>query len=320
MLSHTTIPAPEESKAIVLVVDDSPDVHRLLKARLRSEGVELAHAENGREGIRLAREIAPAAILLDLDMPVMDGFEVLRGLKDDARTLEIPVIILSGLQSPQEKVTAFDLGAIDYITKPFDVTELRVRVRAALRMYRLLQMLSQRAQIDGLTGLWNRALFQSRWSEEVSRSSRHGRALSLAMIDADHFKSINDTYGHPTGDGVLQGIGKLLQREARTSDVCARYGGEEFAVIMPDTGPNEAKVFCERVRLALEAVTWPRHPERKVTCSIGVAGTSCGFPISPEHWVELADRNLYAAKKGGRNQCVVSDISETSAMKLARSA
>jgi diguanylate cyclase (GGDEF)-like protein len=307
----------EEAKSLVLVIDDSPDVHRLLKARLRQEAVDLLHAENGPDGIKLATETSPVVILLDLDMPEMDGFEVLRALKDNPKTLEVPVIILSGLQSPQEKVTAFDLGAVDYITKPFDLTELRVRVRSALRMYRLLQMLSQRAQIDGLTGLWNRAYFQTRWSEEVSRSSRHNRPLSVAMFDADHFKSINDTYGHPAGDSVLQGIGKVLQREARTSDICARYGGEEFVVIMPDTAPNDAKVFCERVRVAIESVAWPRHPERKVTCSIGIAGAAESVLLTPEQWIELADRNLYAAKKGGRNQSVLTDVSPAG-LKLAK--
>jgi diguanylate cyclase (GGDEF)-like protein len=307
----------EEAKSLVLVIDDSPDVHRLLKARLRQEAVYLLHAENGPAGIKLATETSPVVILLDLDMPEMDGFEVLRALKDNPKTLEVPVIILSGLQSPQEKVTAFDLGAVDYITKPFDLTELRVRVRSALRMYRLLQMLSQRAQIDGLTGLWNRAYFQTRWSEEVSRSSRHNRPLSVAMFDADHFKSINDTYGHPAGDSVLQGIGKVLQREARTSDICARYGGEEFVVIMPDTAPNDAKVFCERVRVAIESVAWPRHPERKVTCSIGIAGAAESVLLTPEQWIELADRNLYAAKKGGRNQSVLTDVSPAG-LKLAK--
>ncbi len=302
-------PQLEESKPIVLVVDDSTDVHRLLKARLRHEELELVCVDNGVEGLAKAESINPAIILLDLDMPGTDGFEVLRTLKENGKTLNIPVIILSGLQSPQDKVTAFDLGAVDYITKPFDLTELRVRVRSVLKMYRLLQMLSQRAQIDGLTGLWNRAFFQSRWAEECARSQRHQRPLSIAMIDADHFKSVNDTYGHPAGDAVLQGIGKVLQKNARASDVCCRYGGEEFVVVMPDTSAADAKAFCERVRQELEQVVWPRHPERKITCSIGVAGSSGATGVSPEQWIELADRNLYSAKKTGRNQVVVSDLS-----------
>jgi two-component system cell cycle response regulator len=312
-------PQLEEAKPIVLVVDDSPDVHRLLKARLRNEELELVCIESGTEGIARAEALIPAIILLDLDMPGTDGFEVLRTLKENSKTLNIPVIILSGLQSPQDKVTAFDLGAVDYITKPFDLTELRVRVRSVLKMYRLLQMLSQRAQIDGLTGLWNRAFFQSRWAEEYARVARHNRPLSIAMVDADHFKSVNDTYGHPAGDAVLQGIGKLLQKNARSSDVCCRYGGEEFVVIMPDTNAADAKIFCERFRTELEQIVWPRHPERKVTCSIGVAGCSGATGVSAEQWIELADRNLYSAKKTGRNQVVVSDVTGQG-IKVARAA
>src|SRR5215831_3002749 len=184
----------DETKPTVLVIDDSADVHRLLRARLRHEEIELISAEGGRGGIETAKTARPAMILLDLDMPDMDGFEVLRHLKNDPVTLDTPVIVLSGLQSAQDKVMAFDLGAVDYITKPFNLTELRVRVRSALKMHRLVQMLAQCAQLDGLTGLWNRAYFDKRWSDEVAGSLRHKRPLSLAMIDVDHFKSVNDTF------------------------------------------------------------------------------------------------------------------------------
>src|SRR6185369_15871448 len=186
-----------ETQPTVLVIDDSPDVHRLLRARLRHEDLELVASDGGKRGLEMARASKPAMILLDLDMPDMDGFEVLRYLKNDPATLDIPVIVLSGLQGAQDKVMAFDLGAVDYITKPFNLTELRVRVRSALRMHRLVQMLAQCAQLDGLTGLWNRAYFDKRWSDEVGASLRHRRPLSLAMIDADHFKTVNDAFGHP---------------------------------------------------------------------------------------------------------------------------
>jgi diguanylate cyclase (GGDEF)-like protein len=298
----------DQSQPMVLVIDDSQDVHRLLRARLRHEEIELVGADNGREGLEKARTTRPAMILLDLDMPDMDGFEVLRHLKNDQTTLDIPVIVLSGLQSAQDKVTAFDLGAVDYITKPFNLTELRVRVRSALKMYRLVQMLAQCAQLDGLTGLWNRAYFDKRWSDEVAASLRHKRPLSLAMIDVDHFKSVNDTFGHPAGDAVLQGIAKALQRECRQEDIACRYGGEEFALIMPDTAPAAALVVCERMRGCLTEVVWPRHPERPVTVSMGLAGSACGIDVEPARWIELADRNLYGAKKTGRNRVVSSDI------------
>ena len=142
---------------VVLVIDDSQDVHRLLKARLKREELEIASAMSGEEGIALAKKGAPSIVLLDLDMPGMDGFETLRRFKEDSDLRGVPVIVLSGLQSPHDKVTAFDLGAVDYVTKPFELTELRVRVRSALRIQQLMTMLAQRAQVDGLTGLWNRA-------------------------------------------------------------------------------------------------------------------------------------------------------------------
>jgi len=295
-------PQLESTQPRVLVIDDSADVHRLLKARLRHEDLELLAASSGKEGIDAAKASGPAMILLDLDMPDMDGFEVMRRLKDDQATLSIPVIVLSGMQSAQDKVMAFDLGAVDYITKPFNLTELRVRVRTALRLHRLLWILSQRAQIDGLTGLWNRAFFDRRWSDELAGCIRHGRPLSLALMDVDHFKSINDTYGHPAGDSVLQRMAGLLQRESRQEDIVCRYGGEEFALIMPDTTPEAASGVCERMRQLLAEIAWPRHPERPVTISMGLIGAAKAPDIPGARWIELADQNLYAAKRAGRNQ------------------
>jgi len=298
----------EELKPVALLIDDSPDVHKLLSMRLRSEGIDVLSAGDGAEGLRLARDTLPSVVLLDIDMPGMDGFEVLRTLKDTDATLHVPVIMLSGLHSPHDKVTAFDLGAVDFITKPFDVTELRVRVRSALRVSHLLRMLSQRAQIDGLTGLYNRAHFNARWEQEVAATQRHHRPLSLALFDLDHFKSVNDTYGHPAGDAAIQGLAKLLQRECRQSDVACRYGGEEFALIMPETPAQEAGAVCERVRDALGAIVWPRHPERAITCSVGVAGSGGGPGIPAERWIEVVDRNLYRAKKEGRNRVVFTPV------------
>ncbi|MFN0134030.1 MAG: diguanylate cyclase [Phycisphaerales bacterium] len=295
------IARPVEGTPLVLLIDDCAEVHRLMRARLRHEELELASCWGGKAGLEEAIRRKPALVLLDLDMPDLDGFEVLRALKSHSETLDIPVIILSGLQSSQDKVTAFDLGAIDYITKPFNLTELRVRIRSALKMHRLILMLAQRAQIDGLTGLWNRAYFDKRWTESVAACHRHGRPLSLAMIDLDHFKSINDAYGHPAGDSVLQGLARVLQREPRQEDVACRYGGEEFTLIMPDTGPDEARIVCERVRAAIHAIAWPRHPERPVTCSVGLAGAAGSVETSAAEWLESADRALYLAKQSGRN-------------------
>ena len=311
-MSELTTPTesmPASVSPTVLLIDDAVDVHRLLKARLSGEAISLLSAMGGEEGLQLARGSSPAIILLDLDMPGMDGFEVLRQLKDDAATVDIPVIVLSGLSSPHDKVTAFDLGAVDYIGKPFELTELRVRVLSALRLHNLLRMLEQRAQIDGLTGLWNRAHFDRRWEEEVARAGRHKRPLSLAVLDLDHFKSINDTYGHPAGDAVIQDAAAIIQHEARASDIPCRYGGEEFVIIMTDTSPEDATHLCERIRMQVEARSWPRHPTRRVTISVGVAGAMPGVKHSAAEWLERADRALYTAKQSGRNRVHLDNLS-----------
>lgn len=298
----------EASRPLVLAVDDSIDVLRLLKARLRHETLDFETASTGAEGLEMAKRLNPALILLDIELPDIDGFEILRKLKERPETVQTPVIMLSGLSSAHDKVTAFDLGAVDYVTKPFDIAELRVRIRAAIRTHLLLQMLAQRAQIDGLTGLWNRAYFDRRLSEELARCARHERPVSLAIFDIDRFKLINDTYGHPAGDAVLTGFASLLRREIRETDIPCRYGGEEFALIMPDTCPEDALAVCERIRTTLEQVAWPRHPDHAVTASIGIAGSNrCGFHTESA-WLETADRNLYAAKSAGRNRTIWSTM------------
>jgi diguanylate cyclase (GGDEF)-like protein len=308
-----------DAKPRVLIIDDSVDVHRLLSARLRTEGIELVSAFTGEEGLRLAADptVLPSLVLLDMDMPGLHGLSVLQALKADNATLEIPVIVVSGNQMAQDKVRAFDLGAVDYVTKPFEMTELRVRVRQALRMRQLIQMLGQRAQIDGLTGLWNRSFFNQRWGEEYARAARYGHPLSVAMADVDHFKSINDTYGHAAGDMVLQGVGKVLLRECRQHDLVCRYGGEEFVIVMPETSAPDAASVCERIRVSLERERWPRHPDRIVTASIGVAGSCGGVTITPDQWIEVADGNLYGAKRSGRNRVIWSDITAQGAVPSA---
>ncbi|MEO1535582.1 MAG: diguanylate cyclase [Planctomycetota bacterium] len=296
----------ETARHRVLITDDAQDVHRLLGARLKQERLELLNALDGKSAIDLARSEQPSLILLDLDMPGMDGFEVLRHLKASDDTHGIPVIVLSGLQSPADKVTAFDLGAVDYVTKPFDLMELRVRVRSALRMADLVSMLAQRAHIDGLTGLYNRVAFEERWAQSFAENQRHGKPLSLTIFDLDHFKSINDTYGHPAGDEALRTFGRLLQRECRQSDVPCRFGGEEFVMIMPETGSDDAAFVCNRIREELEAIEWPAHPERKVTVSCGVLGATSPATMSASDWIQATDEMLYAAKNGGRNRVMSS--------------
>jgi len=299
----------DETLPLVLIIDDAPEVHALLRSRLATEEICFVEAATGEEGLSLAQYRSPAMILLDIDLPGLNGFEVLKALKDDARTHTIPVIILSAECTPESKVRAFDLGAVDFVTKPFEFTELRVRVRSALRVHQLVQMLAQKAQIDGLTGLWNRMFFDRRWAEEHSRNQRQGHALSVALLDVDHFKQVNDTFGHPAGDSVLQALAKTIVRESRATDLACRYGGEEFALVMPDADVNAARIVCERIRLSIEADVLPRINGRVITVSIGIAGASERVSISAEEWVETADKNLYIAKRNGRNRCESTDMS-----------
>ncbi|MBX3385482.1 MAG: diguanylate cyclase [Phycisphaeraceae bacterium] len=304
---------------LVLLVDDSVDVHRLLQARLRHEQFQLIGATSGAEALQLAETMPVACILLDLDMPVMDGFEVLRALKDKSSTHSVPVIVLSGLNSSDDKVTAFDLGATDYVTKPFDLSELRARLRASLRLNHLLTLLAERADVDGLTGLGNRAHFNKRWSEQFAEASRYGHALSLAMLDVDHFKKINDTYGHPAGDEVLQRVASVLQSSCRQFDVPCRFGGEEFALIMPNTGPADAAKVAERIRQEMADLQFPRHPEQRMTISIGLAGTDGGVgAMNAEEWLESADKGLYQAKRTGRNKVTVNNLTPSQTLRLAK--
>lgn len=303
-------PQEQPARPIVLVVDDSPLVHRLLKARLRDETIELHHAHSGKEALEFIYSHDVATVLLDLSMPGMDGFEVLRDIGSKEGASHVPVIVLSGQQDSQDKIMAFALGAMDYITKPFDLAELRARMRSALRIHRLVRMLNERAQLDGLTGLWNRSHLDERLAQLVSSAERSNRPLSLALLDLDHFKSVNDNYGHPAGDAALQGAADVITASARGSDIPCRYGGEEFAILMPETTPDQARTLCERIRAAIEARHWPSHPDRKITVSIGVCGAEGATGVDPSQWLAHADAALYQAKEGGRNRVVVKPLTK----------
>lgn len=310
--------ASTENKPKVVLIDDSVDVHRLLKTRLRTEPIDLEVFGDGKEGVAYCVQHRPSLVLLDLDMPVMDGFAVLRALRSDPATMNTSVVVLSSLTESQDKVAAFDLGATDYVTKPFDFSELRARVRSALRTQRLVQLLAERAEVDGLTGLANRAAFNRRWAQEAGESQRYGRPLSLAVLDIDHFKKINDTYGHPAGDEVIQGFARVISGHTRDCDIACRYGGEEFCIIMPETAPEAAKIVGERIREAMMDAVWPRHPEHTVTVSCGIAGIAAGqSALTAEQWLDRADKALYNAKHGGRNRVVVDLIEAGPPLKMA---
>lgn len=289
----------------VLVIDDSDFIHKLIRVRLRPERLEVTGEYEGERGIERAISDLPDLILLDIDLPQMDGFEVCRRLKEHPTTRNLPIIFLTGTTSTDSKVRGLDLGAVDYVTKPFDDVELRARVRAALRTKRLQDMLEQQSFLDGLTGLWNRSYLNRRLEAEITVAQRYGRPLSVVLIDIDHFKRVNDTYGHLFGDVVLQGIAQELHEYARRSDIVTRYGGEEFALLLTDTPMHGAAGVAERMRAAIETRIFEARSEQvSVTASFGIATTE-EIPESaePEGIIGVADRALYAAKDAGRN-CV----------------
>lgn len=301
------MPIEEPRRPRVLAIDDSDLVHRLLRARLRHERIDLHSTHTAESGIKAARELQPDVILLDIDLEDLDGFEVLARLKADPETRDLAVIFVSASAETMDRVRGLDLGAVDFVGKPFDVTELRARVRSALRTQRLLRMLSQRAQLDGLTGLWNRAHFDERLESELSGSLRHGTQISLILVDLDRFKNLNDTHGHPFGDEVLERTASVLTG-GRAQDVACRYGGEEFAIILPGTGIEEAADVAERHRGKIEEITWTDRPDVSISGSFGVADLSC-LPGAPtiESLVKIADAALYKAKTAGRNQVFRAD-------------
>ena len=287
----------------VLIVDDSPDALALAKARLGKEGLELICADGGRAGLETASREKPDLILLDVDMPDLSGFDVCRSLKANDELCMIPIIFLSGSGGPEDKVKGLNLGAVDYVTKPFDAFELRARVNAALRTKHMQDLLIEHARIDPLTGLTNRRGLMERLRQEWSRIQRYGGVLSFIMGDVDHFKRLNDTYGHTTGDRALCEIAGAIAGQCRETDLPVRYGGEEFAIVVPDEAAGAARL-AERCRQAIENIRLNIGPETaRMTASFGVVDAADAD--SPETMIQQADEALYRAKDAGRNRVEV---------------
>lgn len=303
----------------VLAIDDSPEIHALLGVHLRPEGVELTSAVEWERGLELAFTRNPDLILLDVELPGTSGLDLCRRLKDNPRTQAIPVIFLTASSEVSMKVHGFDLGAVDYVTKPFHPAELRARVRAALRMKRAQDLLTERAQVDALTGLRNRAFFDARLASEVQDANATGKPLSLVLIDLDHFKRVNDGYGHPFGDLVLQRVGDVLLRTVRQCDAACRYGGEELALILPNVHREAARTIADRVRDAIRTMSFvPRGQRLTVTASFGVAEladvsdvASAGIGYETSALLAAADSALYRAKDNGRDCVCVYERQQT---------
>jgi two-component system, cell cycle response regulator len=302
----------------VLIIDDDPNALEVAKARLKKEELEIVCAQGGVLGLKAARTEEPDLILLDLDMPDISGFDVCRTLKADSELCMIPVLFLSSSTTADDKIAGLDLGAVDYVTKPFDAFELRARVRAALRTKHLQDMLFEHAHIDPLTGLPNRRALMERLHQEWARIERHGGRLSFIMADIDNFKHINDHYGHNVGDKLLQEVAGAISRQCREIDLPARYGGDEFAIIVPDEMAPAAVQLAERCRREIaKACVAVQNEIIRTVASFGVADIR--GVASPEALMKLADEALYSAKAAGRNQVHSADgtiVSATSPLIL----
>ena len=291
----------EPGSARVLFVDDHEFMHRLVRVRLGRESLEVVSAWTCSEAIERARQDRPDLILLDIDLPDGSGLSVIRTLKDSEETRDIPIICISASEALPDRDGWHHLGEMDFLRKPFDTGELIARVRGGLRLGRALRLLQTKARLDGLTGLWNREYFDSRLGGEWNEAVRHGLPLSLVLCDLDGFKQINDRFGHPFGDQVLERFARILS-SGRGSDVACRYGGEEFAVILPSTAAGEAFEAAERWRQAISRERWPMRPDFRASASFGVADLDPGKATRPEDLVEAADAALYLAKRAGRDR------------------
>lgn len=317
----------DERPKRILVVDDNRDNVQLLRARLEARGYIVDEAEDGEAALeRVYRSPPPDLILLDVMMPKIDGFEVVRRIKSDESLPFIPVIMQTALDSTASMVQGLDAGADDYVSKPVNTQELDARVKSLLRIQSLQSALAQRerelsaanAQLrimsstDALTGVANRRSLEERLHEMWEHSQRLHEPLSLVMCDIDHFKRVNDDYGHQVGDTVLQQFAKLLQDEAREIDRVGRYGGEEFVLLLPGTVLDAAVTFAERIRGCVEQRKFACGDRRFLhrTMSCGVAAWPHPLVRDPEALIKAADDALYVAKETGRNRVVRFDSRE----------
>ncbi|TBW54400.1 diguanylate cyclase [Marinobacter halodurans] len=295
------------SSQTVLLVDDVPANLDVLLEHLQSGGIRLLAATSGREALVLAQKNPPDLILLDVMMPGMDGYEVLKRLKDDIATRDIPVIFVTAMSDSVDEAKGLALGAVDYIAKPFVVPVLKARVKNHLELKRKSDLLAKLALLDGLTGIANRRQLELTLELEWARCLRNGCPLSVIMIDVDHFKAYNDHLGHGQGDECLRAVAKALHGATRRAgDLLARYGGEEFVVVLPSSSTEDALQTAEALRRCVlrQRLSHPNSPvSHLVTISLGIASAVPSKTRIASHMMEVADAALYQAKKAGRN-CV----------------
>jgi diguanylate cyclase (GGDEF)-like protein len=299
---------PHEAQKVLIADDDA--VNRQVLADLLKPEYTVLLAKNGEQALERAQRHAPDLVLLDVMMPDMDGYEVLRRLRADPQTAQVTVIFISGLNRPEDEANGLKMGAADYIAKPFNATVVMARVALHLQLVRQRRMLERLANVDGLTELANRRRFDELYAVEWQRAQRNGRPLSLAMLDIDAFKQYNDRYGHPAGDRALRAVARAASAGLRRpADLAARYGGEEIVLLMPDTDAIDARQVMDGI-LAAIAELQMEHAASGVapwlTASVGGATLDAACAErrleSACELFEAADVQLYRAKHGGRNR------------------
>ena len=296
----------------VLIIDDSDAVRERIIKTLESFDLfsRYYEAEDGLDGFKKLLSSPVDIIFCDLEMPRIDGLKFLSMMKSRPDLQDTPVIMLSGRDDRDFKIKSLEQGASDYITKPFDAEELVARVKVHLKIKNLQddlkrtnELLLELSNTDHLTGLFNRRYLMEALEKEVQRSLRKMGNLSLIILDIDHFKQVNDTYGHLQGDVALQKVALQLQKELRAYDTAARYGGEEFIAILPDATLEEAVFVANRVRTSIHETRFSGVlSPLSLTVSIGVARLSSPGCTSVDNIIKLADDALYRAKTNGRNR------------------
>ncbi len=305
----------QHDKARILIVDDEKMNLKVLADLLKDDYAPIL-AISGEQALHHAfGDSPPDLVLLDVVMPQMGGYEVIKNLKNNDKTKNIPVIFVTALSSVEDEEYGLKLGAVDYITKPYSPPIIKIRIRNHLRLVHQYKLLDQLAYLDGLTEIPNRRRFDMVLETEWARSVRNNTPFSLAMVDVDFFKQYNDHYGHAMGDLTLQKIAKALKRGLnRPGDFVARYGGEEFVIVLPETDAAAAQVVAERLRQNVVDCNIPHQYSqvaKHVSVSIGlvtIMNTDHTTTRQSETILKTADQNLYLAKENGRNQMVSSLI------------
>ncbi len=296
----------------VLIIDDSDAVRERIIKTLESFDLfsRYYEAEDGLEGFKKLLSSPVDIILCDMEMPRIDGFKFLGLMKSRPDLQDTPVIMLTGRDDRELRIKCLEQGASDYITKPFDVEELVARVKVHLKIKNLQddlrrtnELLLELSNTDHLTGLFNRRYLMESLGKEIQRGQRKGANLSLIILDIDHFKRVNDQYGHLQGDIVLQKVALQLQKELRNYDIAARYGGEEFIAILPDASLEEAVFVANRVRSSVQTARFNGEVSQlSLTVSLGVAMFTKQGCATVDAFIKLADDALYRAKANGRNR------------------